>query len=488
MRNAASLLNNPDLPTSSFSMALSTDREKCAHLLRRFGLGASEAELDYYLKDGFKGAIDKLLNYENVDEGFTLDVNSFRSAKNQNLNPQAVAIWWTARMLVTTRPLQEKMTLFWHDHFATSGSKVNAGAMMVAQNEILRANATGRFEKMLLQVSQDPAMLFWLDNQYNVKGKPNENFAREVMELFTLGIGNYTETDIKEAARAFTGWSIRRTTVSQGDQKRGQSEYFFRPFQHDSGTKTVLGKTGELNGEDVIAHLCELPRTAEYLTNKIWEWFAYPGPDKDLVGRLADVYRRSNLDTKVLLRSIMESPEFYSEKAERATWKNPVDFVVVTLRQLGVGQVLQQMIGNGSDEQAPGRLGPAASSYQAMKQMGMQLLYPPDVAGWDGGAAWVSTATMVERISWAEKLFGRAAGRFGARFGVAQLFAEDPSPSGIAKKLVSIFDAPSSPAMLAKLTEAASSSMNGRLTPQNAGATAAAVSRLIFASPTFQFS
>ncbi len=469
-------------------MALQTEREKCAHLLRRFGLGASESELDYYLKDGLKGATELLLDYESTDEEFKLDVDSFRNAKNQNLNPQAVALWWTARMLVTTRPLQEKMTLFWHDHFATSATKVTAGPMMYLQNEILRQNATGRFDKMLLEVSQDPAMLFWLDNQYNVKGKPNENFAREVMELFTLGIGNYQEQDVKEGARAFTGWSIRRKTRTEGGQKRAQAEFFFRRFQHDDGEKTFLGKTGNLTGEDVLAHLCEIPRTAEYLTWKIWNWFVYPDPDKDLIGRLADTYRRSNLDTKVLLRAIMNSPEFYSDKAERAIFKNPVDFVVVTLRQLGVGQVLKEMIGNGVDEQAPGRLGPAAGAYQAMKQMGMQLLYPPDVAGWDGGSAWVSTATMVERISWADKVLGRQAGRFGARYGVAQLFDQDPSPKGIANKLVSIFDAPLSPAKINQLAEAAGKAMNGRLTPQNASTTASAVCRLIFASPEFQFS
>src|SRR5579862_1345225 len=191
-------------------MALQTERQKGAHLLRRFGLGASEAELDYYLKDGgLNGAIEKLLNYENTDEGFKLDVDSFRNGKNNNINPQSVAVWWTARMLITQRPLQEKMTLFWHNHFATSGEKVTPGSMMYVQNDLLRQYATGNFREMLMAVSKDPAMLFWLDNQYNVKGKPNENFAREVMELFTLGIGNYTEQDIREGARAFTGWSIQ---------------------------------------------------------------------------------------------------------------------------------------------------------------------------------------------------------------------------------------------------------------------------------------
>jgi uncharacterized protein (DUF1800 family) len=470
-------------------MALRTDREKCAHLLRRFGLGASEAELDYYLKDGFNGAIDKLLDYENTDEGFKLDVETLRNGKNNQLNPNTVAVWWTARMLITRRPLQEKMTLFWHDHFATSGEKVNQGGMVYNQNEILRQNATGNFREMLMQVSKDPAMVFWLDNQYNVKGKPNENFAREVMELFTLGVGNYTEKDIQEGARAFTGWSIQRTVRQEGDEKRPQAEFAFRPRLHDDGPKTYLGASGNLTGDDVINHLCDLPRTAEYIAWKLWEWFAYPNPDKNLIGRLADKFRASNLSIKELLRGIMTSSEFYSDKADRAIYKNPVDFVVVTLRQLGVGQILSDMIGNidaGPANQDPvTRLLYARSSYQGMTQMGMKLIFPPDVSGWEGGAAWVTTATMVERISWADKLFGRA--RFGVPFTSYRIFEQDPTPKGVATKLVSIFDAPISPAKMGNLVTAADRAMQGRLTPQNSNAVAAAVCRLIFASPEFQF-
>lgn len=469
-------------------MAFETERQKGAHLLRRFGLGASEAELDYYMKDGLNGAVEKLLNYENVDEGFKLDVDTFRNGKNNNLNPQAVAIWWTARLLITQRPLQEKMTLFWHNHFATSGEKVNPGAMLYVQNEILRQNATGNFRELLMQVSKDPAMLFWLDNQYNVKGHPNENFAREVMELFTLGIGNYTEKDIQEGARAFTGWSIQRTNRREGDDNRPQAEFVFRPRLHDDGEKTYLGASGNLTGDDVINHLCDSPRASEFLVTKLWKWFAYPDPDKALISRLSDHFRQSNLSIKELLRAIMTSPEFYSSKAERSIYKSPVDFVVVTLRQLGVGQILSDMISEGGDGAVPnglGRVAPAAQAYQAMKQMGMQLLFPPDVSGWAGGPTWVTTATMVERISWADKVFGRA--RFGTRFTSYRIFEQDPTAKGVAEKLVSIFDAPLSTAKTPELVKAADKAMAGRLTVQNANTTAAAAARLIFASPEFQF-
>lgn len=459
-------------------MALRTDREKCAHLLRRFGLGASEAELDYYLKDGFAGAIDKLLDYQKVDEGFNVDVNSLANDKAR-LNPKAVAVWWVARLLTTQRPLQEKMTLFWHDHFATSAEKVTQGPMMYAQNEILRQGATGNFRDLLMTVSKDPAMLFWLDNQYNVKGHANENFAREVMELFTLGIGNYTEADVLEGARAFTGWSIQR--------RGGKGATFaFRPAQHDNGTKNYLGISGNLSGEDVLNHLCDLPRTAEYITWKLWEWFAYPNPDKNLVGRLADRFRGAKLEISELLRGIMTSSEFYSEQAERAVYKNPVDFVVVTLRELGVGQILSQAMAQETGGANPlARMRIAGLANQAMKQMGMELLYPPDVSGWEGGAGWVSTATMVERIAWADKVFG---GRLGGRFSSDRLFAGDPSAKGVATKLVSVFDAPTGARELAQFEAAAAGAMAGGLTPQNANKVAAGVGRLIFAAPEFQFS
>lgn len=206
-------------------MPLQTDREKGAHLLRRFGLGASEAELDYYLKDGLNGAVDRLTEYESVDEGFNINPYDLQPEKAKNLPMPILTAWWIARMIATRRPLQEKMTLFWHDHFATSASKVKASEFMLQQNETLRQYATGNYRSLLTNMSKDPAMLFWLDNQENVRGKPNENFAREVMELFTLGVGNYSEKDVQEAARAFTGWSVMRSrrNVDDGQPPKGNS-------------------------------------------------------------------------------------------------------------------------------------------------------------------------------------------------------------------------------------------------------------------------
>lgn len=468
-------------------MALRTDREKTAHLLRRFGLGASEAELNYYAKDGLKSAIDKLLNYENTDEGYDLDPQLFALGQNGLVVMPSIMLWWNLRLMATRRPLQEKMTVFWHDHFATSAAKVVAPPLMLQQNNILRQNATGNFKTLLTEVSKDPAMLFWLDNQYNVKGKPNENFAREVMELFTLGIGHYTEKDIQEAARAFTGW-----TIGRNPQIRSAS-FRFAPGQHDDDEKTIFGKTGNFGGEDVIDMLCDNPQTARYITTKIWEWFAYENPEPSLIERLSSNFHK-DLEIKNLLRAIMESAEFYSVKAERSVYKNPVDFVIPTVRQLGVGPALVDDVKAGNTIQGRGQFMVVNAVMGACQKMGMQLLYPPDVSGWDGGAAWVTSATMVNRMQWGEILFGQIGVKLPQqnrelklRMQSYYLFEKDPTPEGAVKALVSVFDANVPAAKEKILIEAADKACGGKITSENANATAAAVCKLMFGLPEFQF-
>lgn len=340
-------------------------------------------------------------------------------------------------------------------------------------------------------------MLYWLDNQENVKGKPNENFAREVMELFTLGFNQgYTESDVAEAARAFTGWSIRRPgknekpiTGPDAKIKRG-AEFLFRPFLHDDGTKTVLGKTGNLSGEDVLNLLCDQPRAATYLTTKIWEWFVYPHPEPAVLEPFVRQFRESDLDIKVLLRAIMTSKEFYSARAGRAIVKNPVDFCISTLRQLGVGQQLREAMAKDDGERINRIvLLPAAVAQNGMKGMGMSLMYPPDVAGWESGAGWISTATMVERIEWADRIFGTQTGSVkngkpALRYPADGLFEKDPSPTGIVGTLVSVFDAPVKPERRAMLVKAAQSELGKG---SSLSQVATVVSRLIFATPEFQF-
>src|SRR5256714_5819869 len=317
-------------------MELRTERDRVAHLLRRFGLGASEAELDFYSKGGVPGAIDALLNYGQTEEGFDVPLEKFKAGAKMRVNIGGVQAWWVLRLLCTKRPLQEKMTLFWHNHFATSAAKVGAPLLMYQQNETLRQFATSRFQDLLLALSKDPAMLLWLDNEYNVKGKANENFAREVMELFTLGIGHYTKKEIQESARAFTGWGLRRVRPDMDIQSKGRAAVFmFREQLHDEGTKAFLGNQGNFNGDDIIGILCGNRQTARFMPKKMWSWFAYPNPSPELIDRISGDWYTHGLDVNRLVRNIMESEEFYSDKASRSVFKNPVDFVIAPMRQLG---------------------------------------------------------------------------------------------------------------------------------------------------------
>lgn len=462
-------------------MPFSSDRERGAHLLRRFGLGASEAELDYYLVDGLDGAVDRLLDPP-ADPGSAIDVELLRNDKGNLAMPQAVNAW-VLRLLTTRRPLEERMTLFWHNHFATSASKVQGAMLMLGQNDALRAHALRPFPTLLDAISKDPAMLFWLDNQENIKGKPNENFAREVMELFTLGIGNYTEKDVQEGARAFTGWALSRG----GGKKGGQAQFLYRPRLHDDGVKTFLGRTGPFNGDDVLKILLDQPRTAEFLVTKLWDWFVWPNPDAKTIMPFAQRYRASGLDTKALLRDVMRSPEFYSDKAQRAIVKSPVDVVVATMRQLGVGEGTRRTLAGGTGEKAA--LIPAYAAQLAMKAMGQWLMYPPDVSGWKNGKEWISSATMTERIAWGDRLFGqgKAGNRATLRYPAFALLADATTADAAVHKLCSVFDVRLPPERRAVLVQAAQRASGGAVTPANAAQVAATVSHLMFSTPEFQF-
>ena len=462
-------------------MPFSNDRDRGSHLLRRFGLGASEAELDYYLANGLEGAVARLLDPP-ADPDSAVDVESLRNDKGNVPMPQAVN-GWALRMLTTRRPLEERMTLFWHNHFATSASKVQGAMLMIGQNDALRENALRPFPALLDAVSKDPAMIFWLDNQENVKGRPNENFAREVMELFTLGIGHYTEKDVQEGARAFTGWALQRG----GGKSGGGAGFLYRPRMHDDAAKTFLGQTGPFNGDDILRILCAQPRTAEFLVTKLWDWFVWPKPDAATIAPFAERYRASGLDTKALLRDVMGSPEFYSDRAIRSIVKSPVDVVIVTMRQLGMGEGARRIKEDGVLPKAA--LQPAYAAQLAMKAMGQWLMYPPDVSGWKNGKEWISSATMTERISWGDRLFGqgKSAGRVALRYPAYALLADATTADAIVHKLCSVFDVRLAPERRALLVQAAQRASGGGVTPANAAATAAAVTHLLFATPEFQF-
>lgn len=471
-------------------MSLQTDREKIAHLLRRFGLGASEAEIEFYGKNGLKGAINKLLDYKNTPEDFTTDSPFPDPEGNINTNPRFAQNTLYSLYLTTTRPLPYKMALFWHDHFATSAQKVTVGPTMMRHFVKLRDFSTGKFYDLLHAVSTDPAMLYWLDNQDNIKGRPNENFAREVMELFTLGVGNYTEKDILEAARAFTGWTYgvrrnNRRVVIRGALPGANAAFLFDEPNHDDGEKSVLGKMGNFNGDEVLKLLCDTPRTAYYITEKILNWFVYPNPEATVINKFAVRFRQSGLDIAVLLRSIMESEEFYSDKAERAIIKNPMDFVIPVFRQMGVGAAMAAELNELPIENRMRRAQAVArGATTSTTSMGMELLYPPDVAGWEGGQSWISSATMVERIKFATTIMQNSLAR--ETNPMANLIANMPAEQAV-DRLLSLYDVQVSEERKAVLVAAAKKPAGVRVAPRTAYAAGLEVSKVLFGSPEFQF-
>lgn len=486
-----------------------TDRDKVAHLLRRFGFGASESELDYYSKGGLSGAINLLLDYDKVEDVFTFDPMEWAN-QQRVVNLRVMQGLYAARLICTLRPLEEKMTLFWHNHFATSSSKVENSFVMSNHIDVLRANAVGKFGTLLEAVSKDPAMIYWLDSQENVVGQANENFAREVMELFTVGIGHYSEQDIQEAARAFTGWTYGGGFRGRGDAPNRNDRFMFVPDRHDTGVKKVLGAEGRLTGENVLQTLCKQEQTSKYITTKLWSWFAYENPEAAVVERISKRFRESDLNIKVLVRAVMEAPEFYSDRAVRKVIKNPIDFCVSTVRQLGVGQVMLDRIKDGVanpvvNEQSGlniklvRAIAPAFSVLSSATSMGMELLTPPDVSGWKTGSYWITSATMVERMKWADKLFASAfvAGATGggggpqARNPVVGFQAFDvlggaTSAEGAVDILLSLFDVRISDAKKKGLLEAATPHFGNRLNQRSANDLAKSVCKLIFSSPEFQ--
>lgn len=482
-----------------------TDKQKVAHLLRRFGLGASEAELDFYGSGGYAKAVDKFIELSLADPEPGLDPAEFSNGQGV-VNIRVMQGLWYARLAMTAQPLREKMTVFWHDHFAIGAAKVGISFVMEQSIDVLRKGALGSFRDLLRAISKDPAMIYWLDGQDNVAGKAQENFGREVMELFTLGVGNYTEKDVQEAARAFTGFSYLGASSRGASQPpRRFSTFAYRADQHDAGEKSLLGRKGALTGDDALDILLDHPRTSLYITQKIWEWFVAPNPSDATLNQLAKVFRDSDLSISALLKAIMLHPEFTSPKNQRAIVKNPVDFCLATARALGVGARIKQVYEfgkanprvneqTGVNQLLVGSLGPAFATFQATKSMGMELMEPPDVAGWVSGSEWISSATMTERIKWAENLWaapaqpgrGAAAGGQGTRrnpnVGIdpRTIFGATAAPEAVADRLISLFDAEVKPATRQAMIEGA------RKSPNDIGDAVRSATKILFASPEFQ--
>jgi uncharacterized protein (DUF1800 family) len=352
------------------------DHRWAAHLYRRAGFGASSAELHAAVERGLAATLENLFAAEprmGVRERQLL-LQSLEVGRRNN--PIELRAWWLDRMFVAAQPLREKMTLFWHNHFATSISKVQSVALMLKQNELIRRHALGKFRPFLLEMSRDPAMLVWLDSNSNVKGKPNENYAREVMELFSLGVGHYTERDIQEAARAFTGWHT------------ANGEFAFKPDLHDDGSKTVLGRKGAWDGGDIVRIVLDQPAAPRFLVRKLYRFFIsdVADPPAALLEPLAQALRTSDYDMGAVVQTMLRSRHFFSAYAYRQRVKSPVEFGVGAVHALGQGFVSPRGLATKLDA------------------MGQQLFAPPNVKGWEGGRAWLNTATVLARHDFARAL------------------------------------------------------------------------------------
>ena len=288
----------------------------------------------------------------------------------------ALKRWWLDRMLLTPAPLQEKMAYYFHGHFTTAAiQKGVTPEMAYNQNQLYRTYALGNLRSLVMAVSQDPAMLLYLDNALNSKAKPNENYARELMELFTLGVDHYTEDDVREAARAWTGYRI--------DRRNGSS--YFDPRLHDEGTKTFLGQTGNFGPKDIVNIIFEQKQCAPFFANSLLNTFVYNDPEPELVDVVAGLLRKNDYELQPVMGTLLRSNVFFSDRAYRALVKTPVEFVVGAYKALEIAQT-------------------DGTAVRALSDMGQNLFYPPNVAGWPGGENWLTSQMLIARQNFASRL------------------------------------------------------------------------------------
>jgi uncharacterized protein (DUF1800 family) len=350
------------------------DAAKAAHLHRRAGFGATRAEVARDVKDGPAASVERFLRPRppSADEQGILD--SLRQGVLDSGDVDRLKAWWLYRVLYDTDPLREKLTLFWHGHFATSNRKVGSLALMLAQNELFRKHALGPFAELLGAMVGDGAMLVWLDGAGSKKEKPNENFGREFLELFTVGVGNYTEKDLREAARAFTGWSVAGNKGA------------FSDAAHDAGDKTFLKQTGPWKSADVIRITLEQPACAEFLCRKLYRFFVREDqdPPADLLGPLAEALRGHKYDVGHVVGVILRSRHFYDPAVRRQRIAGPLELSAGLLRTLEVPRADVRLL----------------ALALACERQGQDLFHPPNVKGWDGGKTWLNSTTVLERGNW----------------------------------------------------------------------------------------
>jgi uncharacterized protein (DUF1800 family) len=458
-----------------------------AHLARRAGFGGSPADVARLASLSMDRAVDSFIHppstaglpaspadVPDVRDQYAAYRQMLRSgtAKNDEgavaLRKQigmlerqgyfSIGTWWLGRMVNSPAPLQEKMALFWHGHFASAtGTKGITPMQGLAQNQLFREYALGNIHELTLNVSRDPAMLRYLDNAASRVEHPNENYARELMELFTLGIGNYTEQDVRESARAFTGWSIARDG----------SAFAFYPRFHDDGEKQFLGKRGNFDGKDIVDIIFQQPAAARFFARKLIAFFVYSDPEPELVDSVAALLEKYQFNVAPVLSTVFRSNVFYSDRAYRALVKSPAEFVAGTYQLFGLQPDRQALV--------------------AMGRMGQVLLRPPSVKGWDGGSAWLNSQAMLTRQNFVSGLVNG-----GMMDNVAWMTAAGIQPDATAKHFVTtILQGDASPGSVSKLVaylNGSSDSALGMLSGENYQERLRGAAYLTMAMPAYQLS
>ena len=381
-----------------------------AHLMRRAGFGANREQIGMHANAGYQNTVEALLNPGEEDRMDDHLIRRFHPELSGMMGPNAPGQNWLYRMATTSAPLREKMALFWHGIFATGYAKVIHGKALSDQTRMFRTFGMGSFKDLLIQLSKDPAMIIWLDNQDNHNGAINENFGRELLELFTMGAGNYTERDIKECARAFTGWTIANREYMElrsqrdSDWPYGRIAWHFKyhPEDHDDGEKEFLGQRGRFNGEDIIHIICQQEATARFISRHLYsffvsdeppipEWRYTPPTNPEAIDELTRVYFDSNYDISAMLRALFNSSYFQSQDSWYSKVKSPVELVAGVLR-------LTEEFNRPRRE--------IIDRYFQASYMGQFLNNPPSVEGWHQGTDWLDTGTLVERVNFASQQIG----------------------------------------------------------------------------------
>ncbi|MEC9107453.1 MAG: DUF1800 domain-containing protein [Chloroflexota bacterium] len=387
-----------------------TTEKEISHLMRRIGFGGSKEEIDQLTNKSYDDAVDFLM--DNSDENpvptdllrrYQIDLSDVRSVNSSGA-------FWMYRLAHSKYPFDDKVALFWHRVFATGQNKLIQGKVMTTQIDMFKKHGLGSFENLLIELSKDPAMIMWLDNQDNHKDNINENYGREILELFSMGVGNYSEEDIKECSRAFTGWTVENMPYMAIKMRNNTARPFgyvawqfkFDQNDHDFGEKEFLGEKGNFNGEDIVKIICKQKATAKYLARHIYHFFVkdeLPVPqwpheepvDPDAVNFIMDSYFKNNYNIKETLRDLFKSKYFRNENIYYKRIKSPAELVVNSVRLSGGFEI------------------PSEEVYKATISsglMGQPLLNPTSVEGWQGGEEWINTGSVIERINFCSDVLG----------------------------------------------------------------------------------